>query len=530
MCDWVYFVMLIEQWKEIAKQNKFLGFITIFYVVSVFIGAYRYYSPFPVGDMWDGYIGFYLKVIEGDYSAWWAQHNEHRIILSKVFFYLDLKYFGGLSLLLIPLNLILLLLCWSLLLFYSRVLLEHKIKSFELFYFICLMTVFSFSWKQDENIVWAFQSQFWFAYLLPLVAFLLLSLSEMQRKQHLQYYALSCLFGVLSIGSMANGIFALPVMVLQSYFLKKKPRYTFFLLMLTVFVSWLYLNSYQVPQHNHSAYENIKNFKMEVIVFFIEYLGSPLKSVYGSFGLGMLHLFLIYKVAGKLWKEKSNPIYLSIAAFIVYYLCSAFVIAAARVDIGIAAALVGRYTTPSIMSFFLVLILYVHFTPRHIKYINKRNITIVAVLMLGTQARTIIKNVNKIHDGQKYEAMQLALGLYPDAEVQKVADMAAKKYISIFNVRPYVKKRGMLGRNVDTSACFKEEFIHASENQYESKSQLSQYDDIYAVNSEMKIIGAGVWAESNVNYINLIRQDDVSIKKTILFFKCSDKSIVEKAG
>ena len=521
--------MLTKEWKEIVKQNKFLGFIALFYFISVFIGAYRYYSYFPVGDMWDGYLGFYLKLMEGDYSAWWAQHNEHRIILSKMFFYLDLKYFNGLSLILIPLNLVLLLCCWGTLLFYSRVLLINKITRSELFYFIVLITVFSFSWKQDENIVWAFQSQFWFAYLLPLIAFLFLSLSEAHKGQRFQYYTLSCLFGVLSVGSMANGILVLPILVAQSYFLGQKLRYPFFMLVLAVSVSWLYLASYQTPLHNHSAYENMKNLKMEFIIFFIEYLGSPLKSVYGSFVLGLLHIFLICNVALKLHKEKFNPVYLSIAAFIVYYLCSALIIAAARVDIGISAALVGRYTTPSIISFFLVLILYFHFTPRNIKYINKRNVTIIAVLMLGTQARTIIKNVDKIHDGQKYEAMQLALGIYPKAEVQKIADAAAIKNISIFSLRPYVNKGDMLGKSIDTNECIKNAFIPVSAHQYESQTQLVRDDDVYAVSSDMKIIGVGVPAESNANLISLIKQNSAEITNTLLFYKCSTKQLVDKS-
>lgn len=522
------FAMLNMEWKEIVKQNKFLSFIAMFYFISVFIGAYRYYSPFPVGDMWDGYLGFYLRIMEGDYSAWWAQHNEHRIMISKLFFYLDLEYFGGLSLILIPLNLVLLLSCWSLLLFYTNNLLKNKIKTLEMYYFIILITVFSFSWKQDENIVWAFQSQFWFAYLLPLVAFLFLSLSETHNEKRWQYYALSCLFGILSVGSMANGILVLPVLVAQSILLRQKMRYSLFLVVLAIFVSWLYLVSYQVPQHNHSAYENIKNLKIEFIVFFIEYLGSPLKSVFGSFVLGLLHLFLIYNVSMKLCKEKFNPIHISIVAFIAYYLCSALIIAAARVDIGVSAALVGRYTTPSIISLFLVLILYFHFTPRNIKYINKRNITIIAILMLGTQARTIIKNVNKIHDIQKYEAMQLALGVYPDIEVQKVANAAVANKLSIFSIKPYVNKRGILGQKIDTSECTRTEFAFISPNQYKSKGQLLKDVDIYVVNTEMKIIGVGIQTESRKNHIAIIKQNNENINNTVSFFTCLHKQLLGK--
>ncbi len=330
----------------VAKQHKSLSGLMLFYIASVFIGAWRYYSPIPAGDMWDGYINFYLQLLDGNFSAWWAQHNEHRLFLSRLFFYLDLKFFNGLSLILIPLNLLLLVTSWGLLLYFSFRLLKPKIETPDFFYFIVLLTVFAFSWKQDENIVWAFQNQFWFAYLLPLMAFCLLGLSEVYSRQRLLYYVGACVLGILSVGSMANGIFALPVLTLLSLLLKQKWPYSTFLGLLAILSVSLYLGTYQPPAHGHSISDNLIKFHFEILVFFIEYLGSPLKSLFGSFVLGLLHLSLIIVLFRQLPKEKNNPLYLSIIAFIIYYLVSAFVISASRVDLGLHAALVGRYTTP----------------------------------------------------------------------------------------------------------------------------------------------------------------------------------------
>lgn len=513
--------MFSNKLQVFVKQNKFLSFVILFYIASIFIGAYRYYSPFPVGDMWQGYLEFYLSLLDGDYSAWWSQHNEHRIVVSKLFFYLDLKYFGGLSLLLIPLNLILLLMCWGGLLFYSVHLLKDKVSVQDLLYFIALLIVFSFSWKQDENIVWAFQSQFWLAYLFPLLAFLFLSLSESHQDRGKLYYGLSCIFGILSAGTMANGVLVLPILVVQSYFLRKTWFSISFLVAIAIVSTYLYLDSYQTAAHNHSALDNIKNLKMEMIIFFIEYLGSPLKSMYGSFVFGILHLYLICNVLINCFKEKIKPIYFSIIAFVTYYLCSAIIITAARVDIGISAALVGRYTTPTIISFFLVLILFFHFSPRNIRYINKRNVTIIAVLMLGTQARTIIKNVDKIHDNQRVEAMQLELGVYPKLEVQKIATAAASRNMSIFNLRPFVDQKEKMNSKIDASKCRIEKFTAISEAQYESSNLLDKKENIYGVNSNMEIIGIGVQSRLNENRINLITQNNRNGDKKLTFYMCS---------
>jgi len=37
--------------------------------------TWQVYSPIPVWDMWNGYLGFYENVSAGDWSAWWGLHN-----------------------------------------------------------------------------------------------------------------------------------------------------------------------------------------------------------------------------------------------------------------------------------------------------------------------------------------------------------------------------------------------------------------------------------------------------------------------
>ena len=160
-----------------AKASPLLTGLALFYIVSVFIGAYRFYTPVPQGDMWQGYIEFFLRLMNGEYSAWWEQHNEHRPVFSRILFFLDLKYFNGLSLLLIPINLVFMIALWITLLIYAFKFLYKETEKNNFYYFLILLTVFAFSWKQDENITWAFQSQFWAAYLFPLLSFYFLALS-----------------------------------------------------------------------------------------------------------------------------------------------------------------------------------------------------------------------------------------------------------------------------------------------------------------------------------------------------------------
>jgi len=484
----ILFMKLNANQQAIMKKNKFLVFLLVIYIVSVFVGAYRFYSPLPDGDMWHGYINFYLNLLNGDTYAWWEQHNEHRIILSKLFFYLDLALFNGLSLSLIPLNLLLLVSSWGMLLLYANKCLKNSIDAQSFFYFLVLLTVFSFSWKQDENIIWAFQSQFWFVYLLPLLSFYFMGMSEIDRKNSLMYFLLSCCFGVLSIGTMANGILVLPLLTVLALLLKKRWEYIVVLSLLTIIFISLFFYDYHPAEHEHSILENIKNKKLAMLLFFVEYLGSPLKSLVGSFLLGILHLYLIFYVIKTVLSRPINPLHLTIIAFVIYYLISGMIVSAARVDIGIKAALVGRYTTPTIISLFLVLIVYFQLEPKKIRFLSKRNITIVAILMLGTQARTFVKNVEKIHDGQNFEAMQLELGIHPKEWMQKIADKAVDKNLSIFGTQPYIDKRKQLGKVLVIDKCE----VVDTKNTEKGKIITKPGTIVYIVDSDRKIQGFGV--------------------------------------
>lgn len=44
--------------------------MTMLVVGLAVVGGVRAYSPVPYWDMWDGYIGFFLRVADGDFSIW----------------------------------------------------------------------------------------------------------------------------------------------------------------------------------------------------------------------------------------------------------------------------------------------------------------------------------------------------------------------------------------------------------------------------------------------------------------------------
>ena len=175
-------------------------------VMTSIIGGVISFSPVPYWDMWDGYIDFYSKVLAGDYSAWWAPHNEHRIVLSRLFFWGDIRWFGGLSYSLIVINYLLAAAgCIVFVQFLNEAFKPLPNKSTRPF-FMCVLVGWLFCWSQHENFTVGFQSQFFMAQLLPLCAFYFIYKMSSAPEKSTQYFVIASIFGVLAAGTMANGI------------------------------------------------------------------------------------------------------------------------------------------------------------------------------------------------------------------------------------------------------------------------------------------------------------------------------------
>lgn len=82
----------------------FLGLFAIYQAVRL---TQLSYSPVPYADMWDE-LPFIGRTLDGHLalSGWWAQHNEHRIVLSRVQFVVDYGLFAGRGIFLLVMDLL----------------------------------------------------------------------------------------------------------------------------------------------------------------------------------------------------------------------------------------------------------------------------------------------------------------------------------------------------------------------------------------------------------------------------------------
>lgn len=210
------------------------------------IGGVLNFTPVPFWDMINGYLDFYVKVSTGDWSAWWHPHNEHRVIISRVLFWLDITIFDG--------HIWFLIICNYICVFLSAVVFYKYLKesniSTEKSTTLILGIFFSawlFSWSQQENLTWGFQSQFFLAQLIPLLAYYLLYKSTLPYVGSAKYFIWSCLTGIAAIGTMANGIMTLPLMVTYAIILRQGWKRITTLAVLSMLAITLYFYNYPPP-------------------------------------------------------------------------------------------------------------------------------------------------------------------------------------------------------------------------------------------------------------------------------------------
>ena len=173
------------------------------------------YSPLPHWDEWA--LFDHLATGNASLSWLWAQHNEHRILVPKLLFLLDLYFFRGTQAFLLTS------------IFFIQ-LLQTALLSFSLW---TLGGLRGSAWRtgtgliaycilcptQQENLIWGFQLQF----VLPaaMATLAVLTLLLYYRKPHAWLLALSILAATIATWSLANGMLLWPLLLIGALLLQK---------------------------------------------------------------------------------------------------------------------------------------------------------------------------------------------------------------------------------------------------------------------------------------------------------------------
>lgn len=335
--------------------------IAILFVALAIAGAIQRYTPVPYLDMLNGYLGFYVRLTNGDWSAWWAQHNEHRIVLSHLIFWVDIAWLGGNKWFLLAINYLLIALNAFV---FWRIWQERTDNRYD--YVGFFLAAWLFSWCQSQNLVYAFQSAFILAQLLPLCGFYFLYRAAVREYRSTWMFVAAVACGALSSGSMVNGVLALPLMTLYSILVRMRWQRIAVLAAVSIATLCLYFHGYELPEHGHPL-RTLVEHPVEAALYVLFYIGGP---VYYLVGGGNAARFVAW-VAGfafvastivSAWhfipRAKRAILELALLIFIAYIGCSAVAVAGGRLLVGMQFAVSSRYMTPALMAWAALLVLY----------------------------------------------------------------------------------------------------------------------------------------------------------------------------
>ena len=526
----------------------------IFTVVMVglaIIGGIRHFYPVPVNDMWQGYLGFYQQVSEGDWLAWWRPHNEHRIVLSRLLFWLDLKLFNGQEWFLACTNYVLVLfsafIFWQIL---ADIKTEENYTAEKLILFLFIVNLLFF-WSQYQNFTWNFQSQFILVQQLLLYA--LYFAHKFVQTNYARYFIFSSSLGIASLLSMGNGILALPLLTLYLFLMQKNTPHVWIILAITVISLFAYFYDYnigQAPTLNGlkppTLLETFIEKPVDIIQYIFIYLGSPLRYIYllkgnALFVFGFPEILsgdletakYICLIAGLLViiasivaainyakNYKTATLQIALLFFIVYIIGTAIGTAGRRLSLGLIQASESRYTTPVIMVWSSLILLYAPKLFKLIKQPTWRHYSILFCIflsLLSVQLRALSEQIESALSPRKLIALTIALKIKDKIFIERslpnsaeyifnLTDKIRAKNLSFFQKEPFASINQTLGtinhKNFHKNNCIaslisvepipeNQRFLRITGVMYDSKTnKLPEF--IYFLNSKKEIIGMAV--------------------------------------
>jgi hypothetical protein len=435
--------------------------LALFFLGSTALGAYRNFSPVPLLDSWIGMVDFYIKSFD-DPSAWWAQHNEHRILFSKLLFWLDMRYFAGGGQLLVPVNILLLLSIWGLLCVYTNRLLAGS-PAVERLTVCAILAMPCLSWVQTQNIISSFQSMFILVFLLPLLVFYCYARALEATAHAPRWRFLSLALGVGCIQCKANGVFVLPVLAAMSWFGERSPRRVLVILFWAAASVLLFLAGYKKSPAGSLGIAVLLDAPWGIIKFAFAYIGNPLYAIFrrddvpvigGGIAVALaIYMFITRSV------YRSQPHALALFAYLGYEFATAGLTATGRLAYGTSFAASSRYLTPALTVWAVLLILLLA-RSRRVAQWSAVALAAVVALLLSVQTKAFkidISNMGSPHL-KAVCALSLQLGLddvnakrnlalFYTEEMEDIFQRARRARVSIFADR-YSYPANQLGRSL----------------------------------------------------------------------------------
>jgi hypothetical protein len=383
---------------------------------------YVNYANVPFWDEWDARMQLDTGNPNFGFNSFWAPHNEHRILLTKIVSYLNNQFLNGDSWPLLALNVLLgvvvILVFWRV----TKICLnDYPIGVERVVNSIIALSILSNS--QWENYLGALQSQEFFVILFPLLSFLFLQ--KFVETDRSYFLAICFLFSVLSSLSMANGLLVAYVSLLILILARQNALKVFFFGVATILTSYAYIyNLYSGSTSRPPSLSNATDLVL-LIKYICMYLCGPFLQIFSnstrflSVGLLLLSCLVILKGYYDIWKKKDGKgATIGFVATATFIGITAIVTALGRFSYGVSQASASRYLTNSIVYWLAIFVLVVYFSKekRGEPFYYK---VLISVFLLLLPSQLLMSNQQLSPSfGRNSAALSLSLAI-PDYEVLK---------------------------------------------------------------------------------------------------------------
>lgn len=403
---------------------RVLAAIPVLFFSLVMAGVIRAYTPVPSWDMWDGAVQFYFDTRDGVRGALTHQHNEHRIVFSKLLFWLDIHYFGARAVFLAAAHIVLGLLIWGTFCAVARPLIADR----RLWAILCCgLGVFSFSWMQQENFTSAFQSQFFAAVLFPLLAFACLAMTAAARRPWL-WFAAAIAGGVASLGTMVNGLLAFPLLVIMQIALGAwMPRRIVLiraLILTTIGIAAvaLWFRTYTFPDAAEAPALG------DILVLALTFMGVPFSPFSAGVAAGIVGGLVFGATTVALfvrwWRARAqfHPLVLALFAMIAFVGATGLMVAYGRASITADASAISRYATPALAAWCAMLSVAAAVFQRRPRAVRLfAGVTVAsALLFLPAQLNALGDDGPRFQEERMHGALALMLDIYDPVALSKI--------------------------------------------------------------------------------------------------------------
>lgn len=322
-------------------------------------GVVLNYSPVPWWDQWYGTVDWFIKSEQNWWSSFWSLHNEHRLLFSRLIFWPDMKWLGGVNILSLVGNVVVCaVLAYAL---YQTSLFEGENSKQKKLVTAGLSLAFCFSWMQVDNFTWGFQNQWFAVNLFSLMAFYALgkSASKNYDSKWLFYALINC---TLASFSMANGSIAWPLLILLATYWRFPFKKIFAIAIVFIVVAacyfWKAASATGSIPHGTFGYV-LTNQPIDLIIYASRYLGSPLFFAFGSTALAsaagglIILLCALWSLAAIKNPKLKNMALLALALFLC---ATAFATGVGRLVLGLNNVFQPRYATNSLLAWVAILL------------------------------------------------------------------------------------------------------------------------------------------------------------------------------